>query len=219
LDAYQTIVTKGTGLYKSKGSKFFSYAYHIKSESDVKEVLETIGKEHFKARHICYAYRLSIDGSIYRANDDGEPSGTAGLPILNVLKSKSLVKSMIAVVRYFGGTKLGISGLIQAYKTSASEAVDNAAIREEFIYDEMTFTFPYDDLGTLMNCIAKSGIVILEQFYEQEPIIKVAIRQSEKEGVLLAIYSQLFGYEIADLNKIKDHPVKVKKTGIYEGLL
>lgn len=218
-DSYLTLKSSESGEYKSKGSKFYSYALRVETEDEVKEKLDAIRKEHFKSRHICYAYRLDVDGLQYRANDDGEPSGTAGLPILNVIKSHQLVKTMIAVVRYFGGTKLGVAGLIQAYKTCAQDAISQANLREEYIYQKLKLEFPYDELGHLMNCIAKSDFKIIDQSYEQSPYLKLAIRQSAYEKNILGLYSQLLNFDIDDLELAKDHPVKHTTLAPFEGIL
>lgn len=218
-DSYVTLKSSGTGEYKSKGSKFISYANRVETEDDVRIALDKIRKEHFKSRHVCYAYRLDKEGLKYRANDDGEPSGTAGLPILNVLKSHNLVKTLVAVVRYFGGTKLGVPGLIEAYKTSAKDAIAHTTMQEEYVYQFLTLAFPYDELGNLMNHISKSAMIIVEQSYEEEPWIKLGIRQSVLESSLLDLYSQLLDYTIRDLDLAKEHPVKYTLLDQFEGRL
>lgn len=219
IDSYQTIGKFGTGSFKSKGSKFFAYAFRVDTEDQVKQQLDGLKKEHPKSRHICYAYRLDLEGKNYRANDDGEPSGSAGLPILNVLKSHSLCKCMIAVVRYFGGTKLGIPGLIEAYKLSAADAIQDADIQEEYIYDLIKLEFPYNELGNLMNCIAKTEFRITEQSYEEHPFLKLAIRQSKTHQNLLKLYSHLLGYGINDLTLAKDHLVRCEYLNQIQGIL
>jgi uncharacterized YigZ family protein len=133
LDTYLTIAATSLGEFKEKGSKFLAYAYFVSNESDIKEKLDLLKKEHFKATHHCYAYRLGTDGKNYRANDDGEPSGTAGRPILGQIDSFGLTNLLIVVVRYYGGTKLGTSGLINAYRESAKEALSNAEKIEKII--------------------------------------------------------------------------------------
>lgn len=218
-DSYLTLKKSGTGEYKSKGSKFFSYAYRVETENDVKAKLDSIRKEHFKSRHVCYAYRLDVGGLQFRANDDGEPSGTAGLPIMNVLKSHDLVKTLIAVVRYFGGTKLGIAGLIEAYKTSAQDAIRQTTIQEEFTYQVLKLEFPYDELGNLMNYIAKSDFIIMEQSYEEQPWLQIGIRTSFLEKNVLSLYSQLLDYDIQDLGLAKGHAVKYTLLDMFEGRL
>ena len=127
-DTYNTITAASEGLFTDRGSKFIAYAFPIKSEEEIKEYLEEIKKEHWKARHHCYAWRLGIDGNTYRANDDGEPSGTAGKPILGQLDSFEITDTLVVVVRYFGGTKLGVGGLINAYKSAAIDALQQVEI-------------------------------------------------------------------------------------------
>jgi len=127
-DTYNTIEESSEGLYKDKGSKFISYAFHVVDVDQVKEIIQQIKKEHFSARHHCYAYRLGFSGEHYRVNDDGEPSGTAGKPIYGQLLSHELTNVLIIVVRYFGGTLLGVSGLINAYKSAALDVIVNSNI-------------------------------------------------------------------------------------------
>jgi uncharacterized YigZ family protein len=218
-DSYLTIHRTGKGEFKSKGSKFFAYAYYVNSIEDIKTALEKLKAEHFKSRHVCYAYRLDYQGDQFRANDDGEPSGSAGLPILNVLKSKELVKTLIAVVRYFGGTKLGVSGLIEAYKLSAEDAIQHTDIQEDYIYDIIKLDFPYDEMGNLMNCIAKSNFKIIEQSYEEAPFLKIAVRKSLSEKNMLVMYSHLLGFVITDMELTKEHMVKHVYLDEYEGRL
>jgi uncharacterized YigZ family protein len=141
IDHYKTIAGPSTGEFKDRGSKFFAYAFPVFTEEEWQEELEAVKKEHFKARHHCYAYRLGVDQNNFRANDDGEPSGTAGRPILGQIDSFELTNVLIIVVRYFGGTKLGTSGLINAYKLSAAAALDNATIEERLIEDVYTLGF------------------------------------------------------------------------------
>ncbi|MET1055429.1 MAG: YigZ family protein, partial [Pedobacter sp.] len=132
-DTYKTIESRAEGLFKDKGSKFIAFAYPILSESEVKPILLGLRAEHTKANHFCYAYRLSPDRNVYRVNDDGEPSGTAGRPILNTLLSADVTNILIVVVRYFGGTLLGVPGLINAYKSAAAEALGLAEIIEKTV--------------------------------------------------------------------------------------
>jgi len=217
-DSYLTIKNPSTGEYKASGSKFFSYAYRVDSEEDIKSNLEEIKKEHFKSRHVCYAYRLDIAGTQYRANDDGEPSGTAGLPILNVLKSHQIVKSLIAVVRYFGGTKLGVSGLIQAYKTCAQDAIVDSNIQEEYIIDNVRLDFNYDQLGRLVNIVAASPCTIIHQAYEDTPLLVLSSRPSNTTDNFISVYSKILGYDISALDIVKDHEIKHTLLKQTEGL-
>lgn len=135
-DHYLTLLAPSTGEYKEKGSKFLAYAYNIDHEDSLQEIIGMLRSEHIKARHFCYAYRIGTDNNRFRANDDGEPSGTAGKPILSQIISFGLSNTIVVVVRYFGGTKLGASGLVHAYKEAAREALAIAETTVKFISDE-----------------------------------------------------------------------------------
>lgn len=166
--SYQTIKHSTEGLYKEKGSKFLSNAFPITSEVEVKNILTALKKEYYDARHVCYAFSLQDSIIIERANDDGEPAHTAGTPILNQIKSHELSNVLVTVVRYFGGTKLGVSGLIQAYKTAAEEALKQAEIIIIEPKERYLFIFPYEHTGVVMHWIKElSGIIIQENKTEQ----------------------------------------------------
>jgi uncharacterized YigZ family protein len=157
-DTYLTLAERSEGLYKVKGSKHFSYAFPVTNEGDIKNCLEVIKVEHHSARHHCYAWRMGYDASRYRTNDDGEPSNSAGPPILGVLKSNSLTNVLIVVVRYFGGTKLGVGGLIDAYRTAAALAIDAGTIIEKTRIKTFLIKYPYVRMGDVMNILKRSGI-------------------------------------------------------------
>ena len=157
-DTYLTLAERSEGLYKVKGSKHFSYAFPVTNEGDIKNCLEVIKVEHHSARHHCYAWRMGYDASRYRTNDDGEPSNSAGPPILGVLKSNSLTNVLIVVVRYFGGTKLGVGGLIDAYRTAAALAIDAGNIIEKTRIQTFLIKYPYARMGDVMNILKRSGI-------------------------------------------------------------
>ncbi|PCJ81501.1 MAG: YigZ family protein [Bacteroidetes bacterium] len=157
-DTYLSIVNRCEGLYKVKGSKHYAYAFPVSSEEEIKEKLALIRVEHHAARHHCYAWRLGHDASRFRSNDDGEPSNSAGPPILGVLKSNSLTDVLIIVVRYFGGTKLGVGGLIDAYRTASSIAIKAGDIVELQRTQEYSVTYPYDKMGDVMNVLKRAGI-------------------------------------------------------------
>jgi uncharacterized YigZ family protein len=180
-DTYKTIAAPGIGEYKEKGSKFIAYAFDVYTENDVKEKLEIVKKDHFKARHYCYAYRLGQDGKRYRANDDGEPSGTAGRPILGQIDSFGLSNILSIVVRYFGGTKLGTSGLKRAYKESTRDAFQQASIIEKIIEDKFAITYDYVATSDVMNYLKKEDFAILSSVYEEKAVLTVSIRQSDVE--------------------------------------
>ena len=157
-DTYLTLAQRSEGLYKVKGSKHFSYAFPVTSEEDIKNCLEVIKLAHHTARHHCYAWRLGHDASRYRTNDDGEPSNTAGPPILGVLKSNCLTNVLVVVVRYFGGTKLGVGGLIDAYRTAAAYAIEEGSIVEKTRDKTYVIRYPYARMGDVMNLLKRAGI-------------------------------------------------------------
>jgi len=216
-DNYKTIRGQAEGEYKAKGSKFHSYIYQVRTIDEVKSHLAELKKEHFKSRHICYAYRIGMEGTEYRANDDGEPSGTAGLPILNALKSKELVNTLAAVVRYFGGTKLGVAGLISAYKGATFDALEKANIVTEYVYTKIRVDFDYADLGVLHSAIAASTFKIISQDYENEPHFILAIKKSDYKHNLKLILSKVLGYELSSLEDLTELPIKITELGDFEG--
>lgn len=180
-DTYLTIERPSIGEYKEKGSKFIAYTFPVYSEEEVKECLEEVKKEHFKARHYCYAYRIGLDGKRFRANDDGEPSGTAGRPILGQIDSFGLANVLSVVVRYFGGTKLGTSGLKRAYKESTKDAFQQAEIVEKIVEDQFNVVFDYVATSDVMNFIKNEGFKILNASYENKTTLLMTIRQSDVE--------------------------------------
>ena len=167
-DSYLTISKNSEGLYKEKGSKFIALAFPVRTEEQVKEKLEEVKKTYYDARHHCYAYILGADGAQYRANDDGEPNHSAGDPILGQIRSRELTNTLVIVVRYFGGTKLGVSGLINAYKTSASEALDQNTIIEKLITRSVRFKFPYEEMNEVMKLVNDFEMEITNQEFEME---------------------------------------------------
>lgn len=172
-------------LYKEKGSKFWGFAFPVSTMDEIKDRLEKIKKEHPTARHHCYAYRLGTENDIqYRANDDGEPNGTAGIPIYNQILSHELTNILIISVRYFGGTKLGVSGLIKAYKTNAKETIEAGEIIEKMIETQLVITFQYPQLSEVMNRVKKSEGTILKQKMELSCEIQISIRKSKTEHLI-----------------------------------
>ena len=180
-DSYKTIKTPSEGFFKDRGSKFFGYAYPITSEQELKLKIEDLKKEHHTARHHCYAYRLKQDYSVYRANDDGEPTNAAGKPILGQIDAKELTNVGVVVVRYFGGTKLGVGGMMNAYKTAALEALNNAEIIECTIDEEFEISFGYPEMNTVMRFIKDLGVEIKSQKMEMDCKIIFAIRKKETQ--------------------------------------
>ncbi|MEZ4793938.1 MAG: YigZ family protein [Flavobacteriaceae bacterium] len=183
-DTYKTIEAATPEiLFKEKGSKFYGYAFPVASEMEAKEHLETLKKQHHNARHWCYAWQLGKRYELYRANDDGEPSNSAGMPIYGQLQSFEVTNTLVVVVRYFGGTKLGVGGLIQAYRTAAQMALEKAAIVERTIDTEFVLTFDYPEMNTVMRIIKEENLTILHQQLELNCTITIAIRQNESERI------------------------------------
>jgi uncharacterized YigZ family protein len=177
LDTYFTIAVPSEGEYKEKGSKFIAFTYFVSDESSIKEKLEQLKKEHFKATHHCYAYRLGIDGKNYRANDDGEPSGTAGRPILGQIDSFGLTNVLIIVVRYYGGTKLGTSGLINAYREAAKNALEKSQKIEKIIESIVEVSISYNQLNEMMQFLKQYEIEIITSIYtDNEILVKLNVR-------------------------------------------
>lgn len=188
LDTYNTIAAPTVGEYKAKGSKFIAYAYPVQTDADMKKALDVLKKEHFKSRHHCFAFRLGIEGKRYRANDDGEPSGTAGRPILGQIDSFGLTNVFIVVVRYFGGTKLGTSGLKVAYRDAAKEALQAAKIVEKIVEKQFNIIFDYSVTSDVMNYLKKEGFKILETTYTNKSILRVSIRLNDIERFTTALH-------------------------------
>lgn len=163
---YQTLQQRSEGMYKEKGSKFIGIAVACYNEEEAKIFLEEWKKEHHQARHLCYAYRFGMDTNVYRANDDGEPNNSAGAPILGQIDSFELTNVLIGVVRYYGGTKLGVGGLINAYRTAAKEALQNGEIIEREIFEWIELTFTYEDMPQVMNLLKKYNLETKDTKFE-----------------------------------------------------
>ena len=170
-------------MYKDKGSKFYAFAYPVQTVEQIKEILAEKRKEYYDARHVCYAYMLGYERNQFRANDDGEPSGTAGRPILGQINSSNLTDILIIVVRYFGGTLLGTSGLIQAYKTSAAEAIAAATIEERIVEKTFVSKFGYQDLNAVMRIMKDFDLSIVNQIQEMDCTLYFRIRLGDIERV------------------------------------
>lgn len=183
-DIYQTISTKSEGVFKDKGSKFLAYAYPFKDETKLKEILEGIKTEHPKARHYCFAYRLTPDRNVFRINDDGEPSGTAGRPILNTLLSKDVTNVLVVVVRYFGGTLLGVPGLINAYKMATEDALSQAEIVTKTVQDVYRVEFQYSQMNAVMTLIKDENLESFDQKFDLACELKLAVNQSEVNKII-----------------------------------
>lgn len=183
-DDYKTIKTSATGIYKDKGSKFIAISKYVASEEEFKVFLEETKKEYYDARHHCYAWRLGLEDEKYRSNDDGEPSGTAGKPILNQIQSYELFNTAVIVVRYFGGTKLGVSGLISAYKSATRDALSQSVIVKRFIYNTLEIRFKYPRLNDIMRIVKEEKIYISEQIFELECLLRVKIKINDTDRVI-----------------------------------
>ena len=183
-DTYKTIVTDSEGTFSDRGSKFIAYAYPLNSEEPLKLLLGSIRSKHPKARHFCWAMRISSDRSNFRLQDDGEPSGTAGRPILNTLLSADLTNIIVIVVRYFGGTLLGVPGLINAYKTAALDAISNSEIVTMTVNDVYEISFGYLVMNDVMRIIKDHELVVVSQVFDTECCIQLSIRKAVLNIVL-----------------------------------
>ena len=177
IDTFKSISKPSTGIYKELGSKFLSFAYPINSEDEIKDILASIRKRYFDARHHCYAYRIGRNGEIWRANDDGEPSSTGGKPILGQLLSNELSDVLIVVVRYFGGTKLGVPGLIRAYRSAAADAITNSEIIDKTLMRLLVISFDYIQMNDIMRIIRDLQAEIIEQQFDNLCQVKLRIRE------------------------------------------
>lgn len=181
---YLTIINAAQGLYKDKGSKFLSFAEPVASEEEVIERLKYYRKEYHDARHVCYAFVLGPDRKHYRSSDDGEPSGTAGKPILGQLESRLLTNTLVVVVRYFGGILLGTGGLVVAYRTAAAEALDNATILEKEPTVRKIIRFPYEDMNRVMKVLKDADADILKQDWQDGMcLIECEIKQEYEQRI------------------------------------
>ena len=183
-DTYKTIASSSHGLYKEKGSRFISFAFPISGQEEIKPIIDKIKKEHHEARHHCYAYMLGHERIIWRVNDDGEPSGTAGKPILGQISSFGLTNILIVVSRYFGGTLLGVSGLINAYRSAAMAAIQNAELTEKTVNEYYEITYPYISMNDVMRILKEENLGQSEQSFDLECRILLNFRISVKEKVL-----------------------------------
>tara|TARA_B110000881_G_C18531949_1_gene493586 strand:- start:445 stop:1062 length:618 start_codon:yes stop_codon:yes gene_type:complete len=184
IDSYKTITQPSKErLFKDRGSKFYSYAFPISNEEEIKQKIELLKKQHYNARHWCYAWQLGKNYDHYRANDDGEPSNSAGMPIYGQLQSFNVTNVLVVVVRYFGGTKLGVGGLIKAYKNGAKLALENSNIIDKTINEEFLIKFEYPEMNTVMRIIKDEKISIINQKLELNCEFIISIRKKEAEKV------------------------------------
>ncbi|MCB0612440.1 MAG: YigZ family protein [Phaeodactylibacter sp.] len=214
-DSYTTLAGPAHGEFRDRGSKFLAYAFPVYTEEEWQARLEEVRREHPKARHHCYGYRLGLDGNNFRANDDGEPSGTAGRPILGQIDSFGLANVIVIVVRYFGGTLLGTSGLINAYKESTANALNQAELIERTVEDIYRITFDYALMGNVMSSIKNLELEMARQDFGDIGIVEVAIRQSEVEDKLRRLKAAVAGVyleEVDDLEQIEGFEVEYLYT-------
>ncbi|CAI8267572.1 MAG: IMPACT family member YigZ [Polaribacter sp. SA4-10] len=198
-DAYKTIeIASEETLFKEKGSKFFGYAFPVLSEDDVKGCLEILKKKHHSARHFCYAYQIGVEHIQYRANDDGEPNNSAGLPIYGQIQSFEVTNILIVSVRYFGGTKLGVGGLISAYKKSAQLALDASEILEKTINTQFKLTFNYDLMNAVMRIVKEKQIDIVHQKLEMGCTYIISVRKNDAKSIF-QIFDALYKVAIKEM--------------------
>jgi len=183
-DIYKTIKVAAEGVFRDRGSRFLAYAYPVTEQDEIKPILDQLRKEHHDARHHCFAYMLGSERIIFRSSDDGEPSGTGGRPILGQINSFELTNVLIVVVRYFGGTLLGVSGLINAYRSAAESAIQNSEIIECTLKEYYEIKYPYDSMNAVMKILKEEELSQFEQIFDTLCSIKISIRASAKEKVL-----------------------------------
>jgi uncharacterized YigZ family protein len=186
-DTYSTIEKPAEGLFRDRGSKFIANAYPLSTEIELKNIVSQLKNEHPKANHHCWAMRLSIDRSVFRLNDDGEPSGTAGRPILNTLLSRDLTNLAVIVTRYFGGTLLGVPGLINAYKLATEDALSHSVIIEKTVNDIYTLEFDYIQMNAVMKIIKDDNLSIISQAFDNNCSIQVSIRKTQVNQALFKL--------------------------------
>lgn len=198
-DLYKTIdFPSEEVLLKEKNSKFFGYAFPVTTEEEIKEILERLRKEHFSARHWCYAYQIGTEKIQYRANDDGEPNNSAGMPIYGQIQSFEVTNVLVVVVRYFGGVKLGVGGLISAYKTAAQMALENATIVEKTINKHFIISFGYAHMNKVMRIIKEKNLQIVSQKMEMDCEIEISIRKKNVQN-LLDTFESLYEIKLTEI--------------------
>ncbi len=200
-DTYLTITDACEGTFKDRGSKFIAFAYPIKSEAEVKPIVARLKAEHTKANHHCFALRLTPDRSVFRVNDDGEPSGTAGRPILNTLLSKNLTNILVVVVRYFGGTLLGVPGLINAYRSATEEALKSTKIIEKTVNEVYGIYFDYSHMNDVMRIVKNESLTTIHQRFDTACELQIEVRKSQVEKVI-ALFGGLQGIKVSWLHTV-----------------
>lgn len=200
-DSYFTIKQPAEGILRDRGSKFLAYAFPVRSEAEVKACLLSVKKEHPSATHHCYAWRLGADKAAYRANDDGEPSNSAGKPILSQIQAKDLTNVLIVVVRYFGGTLLGVNGLINAYKSAAEEALNQSEIEEQFIFFEYRIEFDFDAMSPVMRILKEFETKMVSNSYDEKNAIVFQVKKQHSEK-LEEKFKELYTTKLEFLNLV-----------------
>ena len=196
-DTYKTIITPTEGIYKEKGSKFLSFAIPVSSADEVKEIVKNYRKEYYDSRHVCYAYMLGAERKEFRANDDGEPSGTAGRPILGQINSRELTDILVIVVRYFGGILLGTGGLVVAYKEATTDALDQAEVVEKTVDETIYIVFDYVLMNEVMRIIKDTNAQISSQNFEDQCAMQLSIRKQDAD-LLSSKLDKLYGLHIKE---------------------
>lgn len=198
-DTYKTISKPSKGdLFKNKNSKFYGYAFPITNEDQIKQHIEALKKEHYSARHFCYAFQLGTETIQYRANDDGEPNNSAGMPIYGQIQSFDVTNILIVVIRYYGGVKLGVGGLINAYRTAAQLALESSKIVTRTINQEFQLKFAYKNMSKVMRILKENKVEIKNQTLELNCFLKISVRKSNSSNVL-ELFDQFFGVEVLEL--------------------
>jgi len=186
-DSYLTIASPAEGIYREKGSRFVSFAFPVQSEGDCKKYIKHVRQEHHKARHVCHAYRLGADGNLFRTNDADEPKGSGGVPILNVIDSKRLTNVLVVVARYFGGTKLGLPGLMRAYRSSAQSALTHSVVIERFLTTRFEITCGHAEVNHVMKWVNGFSATMIAQTFDEVCRFTLDVRQRDAEGARLAL--------------------------------
>ena len=184
MNTYKTITTLSEGIYKEKGSKFLAFAIPVQTVEEIKEIVKNYRKEYYDARHLCYAYMLGDERKEFRSNDDGEPSGTAGKPILGQINARELTNILVIVVRYFGGILLGTGGLVVAYKEAATDALNHAEIIEKTVDITISINFNYEQMNDVMHIVKDFNAQILSQTFDNKCFIKLLVRKQDSELII-----------------------------------
>jgi len=219
-DQYKTIKATSEGYYTEKRSKFLAFAHHVETIDQIKSILEECRKKYFDARHVCYAYMLGAERNNFRANDDGEPSSTAGKPILGQINSNELSDILIVVVRYYGGVNLGTSGLIEAYREAAARAIANAQVTSKTVEEVVDFEFPYISLNAVMRVVKDMRTRVVSQTFDNTCMISLAIRRSEVEQLRsrLSTIAQMNQANIAPVEPLQHDTSKLSSNHVVNGM-